>query len=125
MMQHSKIKRFVLLFLLLMSVELCGVFGAVSDDGAHINIQPSHVQGIPKGDAIVASIDGHALSVVFLENLGQVSIRITTSNGIEVDASRYYTPSGVNFYISDIGSYIITFSLPNGDEYYGEFEVTD
>ena len=23
------------------------------------------------------------------------------------------------------GSYVITFTLPNGDQYYGEFEVTD
>lgn len=23
------------------------------------------------------------------------------------------------------GSYIVNFTLPNGDEYYGEFEVTD
>lgn len=124
-MQHKN-KRFILLLGFLLSAACCGAFGNNSFDGhGSITILELNVQGIPKGDAIVASIDGHALSVVFLENLGQVSIRITTSNGIEVDASRYYTPNGVNFYISDIGSYIITFSLPNGDEYYGEFEVTD
>ena len=35
------------------------------------------------------------------------------------------TPNCVIFYITNTGSYIVTFFLPNGDEYYGEFEVTD
>ena len=29
------------------------------------------------------------------------------------------------FYIPNTGSYVVTFTLPNGDQYYGEFEVTD
>ena len=34
-------------------------------------------------------------------------------------------PNGVMFYIPNTGSYVVTFTLPNGDQYYGEFEVTD
>ena len=45
--------------------------------------------------------------------------------GGEVETTAIATPNGVNFYIPNTGSYIVTFTLPNGDVYYGEFEVTD
>ena len=35
------------------------------------------------------------------------------------------TPNGLQFYIPNTGDYIVNFTLPNGDEYYGEFTVTD
>ena len=35
------------------------------------------------------------------------------------------TPNGMQFYILNVGNYIVTFTLPNGDEYYGEFTVTE
>ena len=94
-------------------------------DGLHILVKESHVQGIPKTNSIQATINGHTLSIVFLENLGQVTVEVTTANGDDVDATSIATPNGVNFYITNTGSYIVTFTLPNGDVYYGEFEVTD
>ena len=78
-----------------------------------------------RSESILASIDGHVLSVVFTENLGQVAIDISTAAGTSVDFSSLNTPNGVNFYIPLTGSYVVTFTLPNGDVYYGEFEVTD
>jgi hypothetical protein len=32
---------------------------------------------------------------------------------------------GIANHIPLAGDYIVTFTLPNGDEYYGEFTVTD
>ena len=84
----------------------------------------AHDEG-DRSESILASIDGHVLSVVFTENLGQVAIDITTAAGASVDYNSLNTPNGVNFYIPFTGSYVVTFTLPNGDEYYGEFEVTD
>ena len=76
-------------------------------------------------DNIYAELEGHALTVVFTENLGQVAIEVSIVGGGEVETTSIYTPSGVIIYIPYSGSYIVTFTLPNGDEYYGEFEVTE
>ena len=84
-----------------------------------------HVQGIPKTSTIQASINGHTLSIVFLENLGQVQIEVQAVGNGEVQYQSTPTPDGVDFYITDTGSYIVYFTLSNGDVYYGEFEVRD
>ena len=81
--------------------------------------------GSDKSSSIQASIDGHYLTVVFLENLGTVHIEVTDTNGGAVALTDLYTPNGYNAYIYNTGSYIVTFTLTNGDEYYGEFEVTN
>jgi hypothetical protein len=65
------------------------------------------------------------LIVVFSENLGQVSIEVATATGTPMDCLSTQTPNGVNLYVPHAGDYFITFTLPNGDEYYGEFTVTD
>ena len=83
------------------------------------------VYGSPRTPSIQASIDGHYLSVVFLDDLGQVSVQVSYAAGGEVEATAVYTPNGVIFYIPNTGSYVVTFTLSNGDVYYGEFEVTD
>ena len=36
-----------------------------------------------------------------------------------------YTQNGYNAYIHHAGTYVVTFTLGNGDEYYGEFDVVD
>jgi len=90
-----------------------------------ISIMASNTVGNDKSSSISASINGHSLSVVFTENLGQVSIEVSYASGGEVETSSIYTPSGVIIYIPYSGSYVVTFTLPNGDEYYGEFEVTE
>lgn len=98
----------------------------VVDDGGSIIVKHCNASGeSDKSSSIQATINGHLLSVVFLENLGEVTVEVTTVTGWEVETSAIHTPNGVNFYIPNTGSYIVTFTLPDGDEYYGEFEVTD
>ena len=95
-------------------------------DGVPLEIKElASYTGFDRSSSISASIDGHALTIVFTENLGQVAIEVSFVGGGEVETSSLYTPSGVIIYIPYIGSYIVTFTLPNGDEYYGEFEVTE
>ena len=81
--------------------------------------------GENKSSAISASINCHNLTIVFTENLGQVAIDVSLVEGGEIETTTTYTPSGVIIYIPVNGRYIVTFVLPNGDEYYGEFEVTE
>ena len=65
------------------------------------------------------------LTVLFDKNLGQVSVEVATFAGVTVDCLSVLTPNGLQFYIPNVGEYIVTFTLSNGDEYYGEFTVTD
>lgn len=125
-MRHVKIKQFILLLGLLFQTAWSGANGTLSFDGySHIEIKESILQGAPKGSSIQASINGHVLTVVFTENLGQVAIEVTTVLGSPVTCMSTYTPNGVILYVTDTGDYIVTFKLSNGDEYYGEFTVTE
>ena len=125
-MKHKKLKLIVLLVGLLLTTIQGGASHFFSFDGySHILVNASNVQGVPKGSSIQASIDGHVLSVIFTENLGHVQIEVTTSTGGTVDLMDIYTPNGYNAYITYTGDYIVTFTLSNGDEYYGEFTVTN
>ena len=81
--------------------------------------------GSERGNSIIPTLNDHVLTVVFSENLGQVAVEVTTVSGAPVDATSTITPNGIQFYIPLAGDYIVTFTLPNGDEYYGEFTVTD
>ena len=108
---------------MIMPTAWCSAKGTDMTEGtSHIIVKQSHVQGAPKESSIQASIDGHVLSVVFTEDLGQVAIDISTAAGATVDYNSIHTPNGVNFYIPNSGSYVVTFTLPNNDVYYGEFE---
>lgn len=125
-MQKHKLKIYVLLLGLLSLATWQQVHAFNLSDGfSHITVQEAQVQGIPKGTTIQASISGHYLTVVFTENLGQVAVEITTANGSYVQTTSCLTPNGLMFYIPNTGDYIVTFTLPNGDEYYGEFTVTE
>ena len=116
----------MLLLGLLLPIAWCGANGTHTTDGiSHITIKEAKVQGAPKGSSIQASINGHQLTVVFTENLGQVSVEVSSALGTSVHYSITPTPNGVQVYIMDTGDYIVTFTLANGDEYYGEFTVTD
>ena len=97
----------------------------MQDGYSHIQIKESQVQGEPKGSSIQASVDGHWLSVVFLENLGQVNIQVSRVNGGDSQIQSSPTPNGMDFYIQSTGDYVVYFTLPNNDVYYGEFEITD
>ena len=99
---------------------------AQNNDGVSIIViaNTSHT-GTDKSNFINVSIDGHWLTIVFTENLGQVGIAINTSTGVPVETLAVVTPNGTMFYIPLPGDYTVNFTLPNGDEYYGEFTVTD
>ena len=124
-MQHLNIKHIVLTLGLLIPAFWCGALEKPIMDSKSVRIQEGTVQGTPKTNSIQAAIDGHYLTVVFTENLGQVAIEIESSIYGEVSTQSTPTPNGVIIYISNTGGYTVTFTLPNGDVYYGEFEVTD
>jgi hypothetical protein len=63
--------------------------------------------------------------VIFNENLGQVDVEVATTSGVTVQCLSVLTPNGLQVYIPNAGDYIVTFTLSNGDEYYGEFTITD
>ena len=97
----------------------------VSDGPSAVQIKHNKVEHSPKDSSILASINGHTLTVTFLENLGNVQIDITTASGGAVSFGHVWTPDSYIAYITNTGSYVVTITLENGDEYYGEFEVTD
>lgn len=95
------------------------------DGTGTIVINKSNNNGFDRSSSIIATINGHVLSVVFTENLGQVAIAVTYADGGTVDTSTIQTPSGVNIYIAGTGSFVVRFTLRNGDEYWGEFEISE
>ena len=124
----TKLKLTTLLFML--------SFLIVSSHAANISIiQTENVpivmtsetqhSGDDKSGSMNVSINGHTLAVVFTENLGQVTIRIFNENGTPIELMSTPTPNGQIIYIPLAGRYMILFTLPNGDEYWGEFEVED
>lgn len=125
-MRHVKLKQFVLLLVLLLPAAWCSANGIHINDGhSHLALKARIAQGAPKGSTINASIFGHSLTVVFTENLGQVDVEIITATGESVQFTSVLTPNGLQCYIPNTGDYVVTFTLSNGDEYYGEFTVTD
>ena len=82
--------------------------------------------GSEKGTTIQASIDGHYLMVTFTQNIGNVTMELDMASGpMLFNYPSVQTPDSYQFYLNQTGDYIITFTLSNGDEYYGEFTVTD
>ena len=125
-MQKLNLKQLVLLLGLLLPAVWCGANSTNLMAGlSHILIIEGNTHNMPKGSSIQASIDGHTLTVVFTENLGQVAVEITTDSGSLVETFWLHTPNGLLTNLPLTGDYVITFTLPNGDEYYGEFTVTD
>lgn len=126
MQKRVNLKHVALLLGLLLPTVWCGAISLGSMDGySHISIKEGNVQGIPKGSSIQAYINGHYLTVVFTENLGQVVVKVTSETGGVLETYWANTPEGLQTYLQLTGNYVINFMLPNGDEYYGEFTVTD
>lgn len=128
----TKSKTMVLMLCLILSGAFCHASGLAGQenekgkDGISIELIKNSSHGSSeKGNSIIATINGNVLTVVFTENLGQVSIEIATTTGVTVDCMSMLTPDGFQFFIPNTGDYIVTFTLPNGDEYYGEFTVTE
>ena len=124
MQKFNKIKKSFMLVSLMMASAWCVANNLGKADG-YITVKENGTVEAPRGSSIHASIDGHLLMVTFTENLGQVAVEVTTASGAPVDGTLTITPNGIQIYIPLAGDYIVTFTLPNGDEYYGEFTVTD
>ena len=105
-MQKLNLKTIALLHGLSLPIFLCQAEEIHLTDGfSHIAVKESHGQGIPKGTSIQASISGHYLMASFIENLGEVSVEITTPTGDYVQANSCITPNGLMFYIPLAGDY--------------------
>ena len=127
----KKVSKFVLMLCFVLSATLSYAHSATRTEkekgkGIPIEVKEKSTHGdLDKSNAIIPTLDGHTLFVVFSENLGQVAIEVATATGTPMDCLSTQTPNGVNLYVPHAGDYFITFTLPNGDEYYGEFTVTD
>lgn len=97
----------------------------MSDGYRPIQICESTVQGAPKGTTIQASIDGHYLTVTFTQYIGNVTMELDQSSGAMIFCNQVATPDCCQYYLPLTGDYILTFTLSNGDEYYGEFTITE
>ena len=126
----KKATRIVLMLCFILFGAFCfayGEAGTVEDnDGVPIDlIEASSFTGPSRSNSIIPTINGHVLSVTFTENMGQVSVEVATTAGVSVECLSVLTPNGLQVYIPNVGNYIVTFTFSNGDEYYGEFTVTD
>ena len=129
----SKSKRLFLILVagFLFSTEMIHAkeaIATINDDNSTIIVKKTTATascGYDKGAVIHASLNGHILTVVFSENLGEVAVDVLTASGSPVQGLSVLTPNGLQVYIPLTGDYIVNFTLPDGDEYYGEFTVTD
>ncbi|MBP5642911.1 MAG: DUF3244 domain-containing protein [Bacteroidales bacterium] len=81
--------------------------------------------GVDRSSSILADITGHTLTVIFTQNLGDVTIEVSNEAGFPIDLDLIGTPNGYQCYIPLAGHYTVVFKLDNGDEYSGEFDVTN
>lgn len=128
----SKFKEMFLMLCFILSGTLCYVHGkAITSNEKDwvlipINItQSTGSSGSDRSSSILPTLDGHVLTVVFSENMGQVSVVVATTSGASVESLSVLTPNSLQINISNTGNYVVTFTLSNGDVYYGEFTVTD
>ncbi len=126
----KKVTKLVLMLCLILSGAFCHARGIartkIKEDGTPLTVIEKVCHGSPeKGNSILATLNSRVLMVVFTENLGEVVVEISTATGGYVQTDSCLTPNGLQFYIPLAGDYIVNFTLPNGDEYYGEFMVTD
>lgn len=127
MQKHLNLKHVALLLAMFMSVAWCEANNlGLADGHSHILIKEGNVQGTPKGTTIQASIDGHCLTVTFTQDIGTLTMELDKVSGPMIFSyPSLGTPDSFQFYLPLTGDYIITFNLSNGDEYYGEFTITD
>ena len=126
----KKATRIVLMLCFILSGAVCLAYGVArieeKGDGITIGlIEATSNVGINRSNSIITTLNGHLLTVVFSENIGQVSVEVATTAGVSVQCLSVLTPNGLQVYIPNAGTYIVTFTLSNGDVYAGEFTVTD
>ena len=125
-MHTKKIKVFFLLIAIILPTLTFKANSLDLADGyCGIPINAAGTTQSPRMPSIEAYINGHFLTVTFTENLGDVQVEVTTTSGSPVDYRHVWTPDSFVAQIVNTGEYIVTITLPNGDEYYGEFEVSD
>ena len=126
-MQRVNLKMFLLLLGMILPITFYKANAFCLLDGLHpIQTKEAHVSGTPRGSTIQASIDGHWLSVTFTQDIGTLTMELEKVSGpVIFNYPWVVTPDSYQFYLNQTGDYIITFTLSNGDEYYGEFTVTD
>ena len=128
-----KLRQMILMLCFIFSGALCYAYSEEVTENAKDNeggitigmIEKSSQSHSDKSGSIIPYINGHMLSVVFCENLGQIYAEVTTITGTVVDFTSVLTPNGLQVYISNAGNYIVTFTFSDGDEYYGDFTVMD
>ena len=110
---------------------ICLLFGVGSTFAYNIGLarqascQSGNIKS-PEEPPIHASINGDMFTATFLEDLGSVSVSISTAGGGWVfDQAILCTPNGVGCRIPHPGHFIVTFTLSDGTVYEGEFEVED
>jgi hypothetical protein len=127
----KKVTRIILMLCFILSGAFCFAHGEirtenVKGEGIPIVVIRNTIHGgSDRSSNIIPTLNGHVLSVVFNENMGQVSVEVATTAGVSVECLSLLTPNGLQVYIPNVGNYIVTFTLSNGDVYYGEFTVTD
>lgn len=122
----KKLKAFFLMLCLCCTTGYCASTLINISDGAPINvIKTGDHTGIDRTTCIIASIDGHTLTVIFTQNLGDVTIEVSNEAGFPIDLDLIGTPNGYQCYIPLAGHYTVVFKFDNGDEYSGEFDVTN
>lgn len=96
-MQKFNLKSFVLLLCLILPTTWFEAYVTCTIDGhSNIAIKVGNVQSIPKGSTIQATINGHELTVVFTENLGQVAVEVSSASGTSVHFSNNAQNKGVS-----------------------------
>lgn len=127
----KRITTLVLMLCFILSGAMCHAHGETKKENKEGNgipivlIASSSTAEPSRASYIITTLNGHVLTVVFTENLGQVSVEVATTAGASVECISLLTPNGLQVYIPNAGNYVVTFTLPNGDVYYGEFTVTD
>ena len=124
-MIHKNKQFALLLCLILSSVWCCANGNRAMNEFLSILINEAQAQGYPRSSSIHAYIDGHYLMIGFTENIGQVEVEVSSVPGGVVQNDVVRSPDGMQYYIPLTGDYIVTFTLADGDMYYGEFSVTD
>jgi len=125
-----KFKETILVLCLFFSGAFCYANGMFSMEngiveGSKVTLNKASHAGPDRSSSIIASVNGHLLTVLFKEYLGEVLVEVTSDSGEPIEGTATITPTGFQIYIPLAGDYIVYFTLPNGDEYYGEFSVTD
>ena len=124
----TKFKTIIFALCLTIVVSLCYAnhINYKKADGVPITISKStDFGGCDRSSSISASIDGHNLTVNFLSDIGHVWIKITDEAGVTLEIEYIETPTGYLYYMPSAGHYVLVITLSDGDEYEGEFDVTE